>query len=129
MKKAIFAAGAWALPLLAFAQTLQTILQTLKNILDFLIPFLITLALVFFLWGLALFILKAGEEKEKGRDIMIYGIIALFVMVSIWGLVRVLNNTFNVGAGGGAPIPGVGGGTGGSGFGGSIQVTLPPITF
>ncbi len=63
-----------------------------------------TLALIFFFWGLAKYILSAGDEEKKteGRNIMIYGVIALFVMVSVWGLTTLLGNTFGV-TGGGAP--------------------------
>ena len=45
---------------------------------------------------MAKFILAAGSEegRKEGRNIMIWGIIALFVIVSVWGLVQVLNNTF-----------------------------------
>ena len=78
------------------------------------------LALVWFLWGLAMYILSGpGEKADEGRSRMIYGIIALFVMISVWGLVRVLSNTFGTAAGGSAPIPGVNaniGTSGGSGF-------------
>ena len=34
-------------------------------------------------------------EKEA-RNVMIYGIIGLFVMVAVWGLVNVLINTFGL---------------------------------
>lgn len=60
------------------------------------IPFLISLGLIMFLVGLVKFI-SAGDNEEKregGRGLMIFGIIALFVMISVWGLVRILHNTF-----------------------------------
>lgn len=62
------------------------------------VPLLFAVALVLFIWGVVQFIQGAdNEEKRKtGRDFMIYGIIALFVMVSVWGLVNVLSNTFGI---------------------------------
>ena len=38
----------------------------------------------------------AADEEKKGvaKEKMIYGIIALFVMVSVWGIVNVLSGTF-----------------------------------
>lgn len=60
------------------------------------IPFLISLGLIMFLVGLVKFI-SAGDNEEKregGRGLMIFGIIALFVMISVWGFVRILHNTF-----------------------------------
>ena len=38
---------------------------------------------------------------------MIYGVIALFVMVSVWGLVGLIGNTFGIQQGGGAIIPSI----------------------
>ena len=51
---------------------------------------------VYFLAGVFKYIRQASDDKEReeGRKMMLYGIIALFVMVSVWGLVRVLQGTF-----------------------------------
>ena len=58
----------------------------------------IGIALVGFLWGVAKFILAAEDtsKREEGRNLMLYGIIALFVMISIWGLVTILAGTFGI---------------------------------
>ncbi len=62
------------------------------------VPFLFTLAVVGFIWGIITYYLNpTNEEKRKnGKTFMIWGIIALFVMISMWGLVGVLSNTFGV---------------------------------
>jgi hypothetical protein len=62
------------------------------------VPFLFTLATAAFIWGIIQFFLNPeNEEKRKnGKSYMIWGIIALFVMISMWGLVGVLSNTFGV---------------------------------
>lgn len=65
------------------------------------------LAVLFFLWGVMKFIQGANEQKarEEGRWFMIWGIIGLFVMVSVYGLVRILENTFQLpNAGGNSTI-------------------------
>jgi hypothetical protein len=56
------------------------------------------LALFWFFWGLMKFIFKAGDEKaqEEGRNIMLWGILALFVMTSVWGLVNFLGNSLGI---------------------------------
>ncbi len=56
------------------------------------IPIVAGLALLFFFWGLAKFILKADDEtaREEGKQVMKWGIVALFVMVSVWGIVAFL---------------------------------------
>lgn len=62
------------------------------------IPLIFALALVIFVWGVVQYVINSGEEakKEKGRQFMIWGIIGLAVMVSVWGLVNILGNTFGV---------------------------------
>jgi len=62
------------------------------------IPLIFSLAVVMFVWGVVQFVINSSEEakKEKGRQFMLWGIIALAVMVSVWGLVSILSNTFNI---------------------------------
>ncbi len=94
---ALTVALAAVVPGVAFAQTtLATIISRVGVMLSLLIPIIITLAVVIFFWGLAIFLLKADEEKEKGRSIMLYGILTLFVMIAVWGLVELIANTLGV---------------------------------
>ena len=103
--------GAWALPLLAFAQNtgqdIGGILEEMGSLIGFATPIVVALALFAFFWGLAMFIFNSGNEegRKQGSKIMIWGIIALFVMVSVWGLVKVLGTTFNVQQGGSSALP------------------------
>ncbi|MEY4747459.1 MAG: hypothetical protein RLZZ416_508 [Candidatus Parcubacteria bacterium] len=90
------ALGTAALPALASAATLLDTLALANTFLNALIGLFITLAIVVFFWGLIQYLLKAGEEKAKGLSIMFYGVIAIFVMVSIWGIIRLLQSTFKV---------------------------------
>lgn len=103
---------AYLLPILSFAQTNSssgfTCNTNFRNIGDIfvwatclisnaMIPLIFALAVVIFFWGVVKFIKESdSKEKEKGRTFMIWGIVALFVMVSVWGLVNVLNMTFGV---------------------------------
>lgn len=72
--------------------------QTVGEIFGLLIPIFVVLAVIYFIYGLAQYILKAGDEdgRRGARDTMIWGVIALFVIVSIWGLVGVLSDTFKL---------------------------------
>lgn len=92
-----------ALPSIAFAQgtTLGDILTVLRNLLDTIVPILIVLALIFFIWGVAQYIMASGdaEAQKSARNTMIWGVVALFVIVSVWGLIAVLQSTFSVGSG------------------------------
>lgn len=72
-------------------QSLQCLIWLALDLVRRLIPVVMSLALLFFFWGVARFILAArsGNEEEikSGKQLMFWGIIALFVMVSIWGIV------------------------------------------
>jgi hypothetical protein len=59
------------------------------------VPLLISLAVVYFIYSVFRFMTTADEaEKDKAKKNMVWGIVAIFVMVSIWGLVAILQSTF-----------------------------------
>jgi len=90
------------------AATIGGVIGTIKSLIDLLVPVAITFALLFFIWGLAIFISKSGSDdaKEEGRKKMLWGVIAIFVIVSVWGLVWVVARTFGITPGGNrAPVP------------------------
>ena len=70
------------------------------------VPVLFALAFIVFLWGIAnAYILSAGdpEKVKEGHKLVLWGIIGFVVMISLWGLVNVVANTFGL-AGYGAPL-------------------------
>ncbi len=61
------------------------------------VPLLIGLAVVLFVYGVIIFMFsEGGEKKEEGKSYMIWGIVGIFVMVSVWGLVSILISTFQL---------------------------------
>jgi hypothetical protein len=89
--------GALALPALASAASLLDTLAFFNTLLNGAIGLLITLAIIAFFWGLVRYLFGGGAEgKSEGLSIMLYGVITIFVMVSIWGIVRLLQSTFQV---------------------------------
>lgn len=62
------------------------------TVLDIFIGVVVTLALLLFFWGAALFIFSAGDDTKRteGKKRMIWGIIALFVIFAIWGIIALL---------------------------------------
>jgi hypothetical protein len=74
------------------------ILEQAKDLINRLIPFIIALTLLVFLWGVFKFVISGGDSdaRKEAQGYMIWGIIALFVMVSVWGLVNILVRTFNL---------------------------------
>lgn len=104
----------FVLPAIAFAQpqnntgvatgggtNAMAILGVISSIMAVIIPILITLAVIYVIVGVIKYA-TAKEEKtqDEARKTIISGVIALFVIVSIWGLVAIINNTFGVGQSG-----------------------------
>lgn len=56
------------------------------------IALLTGLAVLYFVWNVVRFIMKADDEKGRAaaKDGIIYGVIGLFVLFSFWGLVELL---------------------------------------
>jgi len=113
MRKVIGTIAAFALPFVALAQNnpdlggIDSATNQIGNIIDNLIPIIAALALLFFFWGLATFILAAGDEEKRksGKQMMIWGIVALFVMAAIWGIIQFLGGLFGVQTGGSIDVP------------------------
>ncbi|MDO8523223.1 MAG: hypothetical protein Q7S12_02995 [bacterium] len=87
------------IPHFAFAADITSILGVVTTILNLIIPILMILATVVFLWGVITYITAGGDEEKAatGRAYIIWGLIGLFAMVAIWGLVLALVSTFQVG--------------------------------
>lgn len=84
------------------------LIKSASNIVGMLVPFAVSLAVLAFFWFLIRFIWKGKDDPkvhEEGIKGMGYSILAIFVMVSIWGIIGVLGNISGVGQGGSAPIP------------------------
>ena len=88
------------LPLVVLAQiqgnNVQSVIVDVEDfITTYVIPLIIGLAVLWFIWGVFSFIRAAGDEegRKKGRDMMIWGIVGIAVMISVWGLVNLLSNS------------------------------------
>ena len=110
--KKIVPFGLSFLPLIALAQTnfnnLTSAFDSVKTIINFyLIPLLVGLAVVYFLYGVLTYVRAGADETKRteGRNMMIFGIIAIAVMVSVWGLVNFLLGTFNLSNQQAPPLP------------------------
>ena len=64
-----------------------------------LLPVLIALAFITFLWGVYnYFILGADNEdkRKEGRSFVLWGIIGFVIIFSLWGLVTIVRDTLNL---------------------------------
>ena len=80
---------------LAAPLTFQELAFELVNILDLATITLIVFGLVAYFWGLSTNILHFGEDEkgEKKKAYFFWGLFILFVLVSIWGIIQLLQNT------------------------------------
>ncbi len=63
------------------------------------IPLIFAAAFMFFLWGVMKFIMaNDSAKKEEGKKFIIAGMIGLFVMTSIWGIVSIVSRTLGTGS-------------------------------
>ena len=85
-------------PVLAVVTTVPQLLTQIENILNVIIPFIIGLAVFTIIWGIFTYITKAGEEEKRSEAklYIVWGIIAVFCMLSIWGFVNILINSFGI---------------------------------
>lgn len=77
--------------------TLFGLLCRIGQFINSVVPVLIALAVLVFVWGVVMYVISSDEEaKKKGRDRIIFGIIGLAVIIGLWGLVNLLRNTFGL---------------------------------
>ena len=92
-------------PLVALAQTSVTsyapsqgvtgLIKFFSSILGYVFPLLISIAVIYFIWQVFQYTIAADEEtKAKAKGQIIWGLVGIFIMVSIWGLVAILQSTF-----------------------------------
>jgi len=97
--KKIIPAGILLTPFMALAiQDVISLVDEMIRIIEYVIPLLIAVAVVIFLYGVVKYITAGASEesRKEARSVMLYGIIGLFVMVAVWGLVNILMGTFDL---------------------------------
>lgn len=87
-------------------ETLTDVALFIASLINAVIPILVGVAVIMFLWGLIRYITTPDPAKKKEAiSVIIYGIITLFVMVAVWGLVYLIANTLGIRLDGGAALP------------------------
>jgi hypothetical protein len=94
-----------AAPLVVFGQGtnnpdlswLNNIVNGIGKIVNLLLPIVFALILLAFFWGLAQFVFSGAKDaQDKGKHLMLWSVIALFIAASIWGIVNILQSLFGV---------------------------------
>ncbi len=114
MKKSLAGIILLFFPSIAFAvDDLNSLVNMLLGLVNTTIPLLFGIATLGFMWGMIKFIYHADDPKARadGKYIMIWGIIALAVMMSVWTLAITLKNSVFPSASTPVPCAGCGEGT------------------
>ncbi len=96
--KILFALGSVLLvPAVAMAQV-NDLTDVFNNIFEFInfvvIPFIFALAFIWFLYNIFVyFFFEAKPENDVLRNQILFSVIGLFVMLSIWGIVALVQNS------------------------------------
>ena len=103
MKKILSIIGLISTPVVSLAANgvdttyVDSLIRATGRILNGAILVLISGAIVWFIWNVIRYTMsKDLEKKTEAKQQMIWGIVGLFVMVSIWGFVSILSDTFNL---------------------------------
>ena len=76
--------------------TLNTFMNSVdKVIINPIILFLFACALVYFIYGVVVFLLNKDNEEHRtaGKSHMLWGIVGLFIMIAVFGIERIILNT------------------------------------
>lgn len=100
LKKFSLTSLAFLLPAVAFAQPSAdfggigvTVTNAMQFVNGIVVPLIFALAFLFFIWGMFKYFIMSGaneENREQGKQLMLWGVIAFVAMVSIYGLVNVV---------------------------------------
>ena len=74
----------------------QIVTDYIVKISNYSVRFLIGLTVLVFLYGLMRYMFKGASSdsaRNEGKQLMIWGLVGIFVMVSVWGLVGILSST------------------------------------
>ncbi len=103
MKRLLASAFVFVIPAIAFGQQrigylFQQILNFIADVIQFLGPVLISLALLAFFYSLIRYLFDK-DNTASSKSYLGYSILILFVMVSIWGIVAFLQQNLGIGDG------------------------------
>ncbi len=89
------------LPSIVFAVSFTPIIHLVEGIsvvVKAIVPILIGIAMIVFFWGLVRYVYKTGSKGTvQSKQIMFTGLMVLFVMISVWGIIELARTLLGVG--------------------------------
>lgn len=82
--------------LFSSGQTFKSIVLNIVSLINLTVEVLGVLALVIFFWGLVRYIRESGDSHghSEAKERIIWSLVALFVLISIWGIIGLMNVAF-----------------------------------
>lgn len=102
MKRILASAVVSFMPVMAFAQFQASggaigLIKWFSVLISYVIPVIIALAVAYFVYNVFKYAIAGNEDdKAKAKTEIIWGVIGLFAIISVWGLVNFLGSTFNL---------------------------------
>jgi hypothetical protein len=105
MKKILATAVVWTLPLLALAQTNDTVdtgninaaIQNLIKTVNLLVPLMLGVAVIVFIYGVIKYILAEKDlDRKKAVDRIVWSVVGIASILAVWGLARLLISIFGL---------------------------------
>lgn len=87
--------------------TLSDLVDIFLKLIQAALPVIAALALLAFLWGLTRFIFRLGGDEKavtEGKNLMKWGLIALFLLLSFWSIIRLIYGDLGFGVFVGLPF-------------------------
>ena len=104
LKKIVLCFVLFFTPFLTLADDTEIgdIIEQMIQILNIIvIPLLLVIATLVFIWGVIQYIIAGTSEqrKKEGQNLIKWGLIGLLVIVAMWGFVKIIGTTFEVPSG------------------------------
>ena len=104
MKKTITKLGialSAVLPAVAFAQQkdLKYVISLVITYFNYAVYLIMGLAVVMFVWNILKYFIKGGDDigaKKEAGQYVLWSVVGFFVILSFWGMVNILTNTFKL---------------------------------
>jgi len=81
---------------MTFATFIDSVVGAINT---YIVPFIFGLVFLAFLWGAARYFLLEGrsdESRAKGRQFVLWGLLGIFALIALWGIVNGLLSTLNL---------------------------------
>jgi hypothetical protein len=77
---------------------IELIYKINEHIVNPLIIMLIAVATAVFFWGIFEFVAGAGNEeaRDKGKRHIVWGLIGLFILIGVFGIIKIILGTFGI---------------------------------